>query len=71
MNLSKDYQLWKSSFVFQDLKAYIDEVLELNRDILEGLKLSESESEDFIRGRSRMLRDLLFYIDEMCKEETD
>lgn len=68
MKLNKDYQLFKGGLVFADLKSYMDEVLELNRDILEGIKHAENESEDFVRGRSRALRDLMFYIDEMSKD---
>lgn len=54
---------FKESAVYREIVDYINEVLELNRDILEGLKTTDPvESSDMVIGRSKALRDLMSYI---------
>lgn len=72
MNISELYVEFKDSPVYADLRTYIEEVLELNRDILEGIKTTDpKEAIDTIRGRSRALRELLRYIDVMASGQLD
>lgn len=74
MSIGADYRLWMKGESYGDLVSYINDVLELNRDVLEGLVIAEGESNDLVRGRSRALRDLLNYIkiasEQNSEEET-
>ena len=68
MSIQKAYKDFVDGIVYRDIHDYIQEILELNRDILEGLKVAEGETNDQIRGSCRALRGLLFYINQMSKE---
>lgn len=57
------YEEFVTTTVWRDLLSYIQEALELNRDLLEGLSDVESgESVDTLRGRCHSLRDLVRYV---------
>jgi hypothetical protein len=66
MNLGLLYKDWWEGPVGQDLKGYLEECRELNRDVLEGIKVEEGSTDDMLRGRLAQIRNILSYIEVMC-----
>lgn len=56
------------SVIWMDLQEYFRECLEVNRDLLEGVRKfnnpETSESNDVLIGRNRQLRDIIGYVNE-------
>jgi hypothetical protein len=54
--------------IWQDIVAYCNDCLEINRDLLEGIRGWQEgrtpEPDDALRGRNWQLRDLIAYVQE-------
>lgn len=66
-------EMWRefeASICWQDMKAYLEECLEVNRDLLEGIKTFKEgfpiEAVDMLRGRCAQIRDIVAYVKEMA-----
>lgn len=54
--------------IWQDLLEFFEDCLEVNRDLLEGVKkfnsVETAESDDALRGRNWQIRDIIAYVKE-------
>ena len=62
------YKEFLEDIVWQDLMIFFNECLEVNRDLLEGIKqfgeTAKIESDDALRGRNWQIRDIIAYVNE-------
>jgi hypothetical protein len=65
---------FQSGVLWQDLKAFLEECLEVNRDLLEGIKSFKEgfpqENVDMLRGRCSQIRDVIAFVGEMAEESS-
>jgi hypothetical protein len=65
MSLQKAYKDWWEGPVGRDFHEFLQEVIELNRDLLEGTKVEEGSNDDKVKGRLANMRQVLEYINIM------
>lgn len=62
------YKEFLEGAIWQDLMAFFTECMEVNRDLLEGIKQfrdgAKVESDDALRGRNWQIRDIIAYVNE-------
>ena len=60
------------SAIWQDLVEFFEDCLEVNRDLLEGVKkfnsVETTEPDDALRGRNWQIRDIVAYVKERAGE---
>jgi hypothetical protein len=64
----EQYEEFIQTNIWQDITAYCKDCLEINRDLLEGIRGWQEgrtpEPDDALRGRNWQLRDLIAYVQE-------
>jgi hypothetical protein len=62
------YKEFLEGIIWQDLMIFFEECIEVNRDLLEGIKGfregAKVESDDALRGRNWQIRDIIAYVNE-------
>jgi hypothetical protein len=65
---SEHYGEFIQSVVWLDIKAFFQDCLEINRDLLEGIRGWQEgrtpEPDDALRGRNWQIRDMIAYVEE-------
>jgi hypothetical protein len=68
---ARDYGEFIEGNIWQDLMAFFTESLEVNRDLLEGIRGWQEgrtpEPDDALRGRNWQIRDLIAYVRERAE----
>jgi hypothetical protein len=68
---SEHYSEFLESAIWQDLKAFFIDCLEINRDLLEGIRGWQEgrtpEPDDALRGRNWQIRDIIAYVEERAE----
>lgn len=71
---AEHYKEFFEGAIWSDLMLYFQECLEVNRDLLEGIKTfregAKVESDDMIRGRCSQIRDTIAYVKERADEQS-
>jgi hypothetical protein len=73
MATPQHYKEFLDGAIWQDLRAFFADCLEVNRDLLEGIRGWQEgrtpESDDALRGRNWQIRDIIAYVEEMAVVE--
>jgi hypothetical protein len=65
------YREFLESAIWHDLRYFFEECLDVNRDLLEGIRKFQEgarvESDDSLRGRNWQIRDIIAYVKERAE----
>lgn len=68
---AEQYKEFIEGSIWADLLLYFQECLEVNRDLLEGIRTfredAKTENDDMLRGRCCQLRDIMAYVNERAE----
>jgi hypothetical protein len=71
MATSEQYAEFRQGVIWKDILEYLTDCLEINRDLLEGIRGWQEgrtpEPFDALRGRNWQIRDLIAYVQERAE----